>query len=86
MGYLNELDVGVLEDYLMQLLRFLCDVTRMQCWLYLGQDLKTSIEVTMISVMAVSGLKTRSSGFSTRVSALVIELSSNLLVAKTAKD
>lgn len=85
-SYLNELEPAILEDYLASILTFIAALTKNQASLYLTMEIRANLEVVMTSVMSVSGLKIRGSAFSKRVSDLIAEVSSNMVVSKTVKD
>ena len=84
--YLLEMDPYSLEIYLQKCLSFLHDLTEMQASLYLSQDVKVGLEVTLTHAFGVSDLKINGSSLSQKTMKLMYSVASNLLVIKGIKE
>lgn len=86
LSYLNALDPTVLEEYLNQIVQFLVRVSLLPIWLHVDQTCKSSIECSLVSILAISSLKSKASVLEARTFKLFSELASNLVASKNATD
>ena len=83
---LSETSPDILEEYLTECLEFLMALTSSPSCLYLPLDIKAKLEVTLVSVMSVSQLKSVMSCLRSSTMAKLVNIAANLLAARSAKE